>query len=456
MKKKKKIHLSMSLVIFLVILLYIVVNILGFVFKNRLSVYEVRAGKMSDVISTTGIIVRDEKIVKSKSSGYINYYVSDLSKVYNGEKVYSLDSNGKIKDYIAETIKEDAEAADKNISNINTTISDFKDEYQDSKFEEVYNLKQKLDHSILNMNGDYIDKTIKKIRKKYGKDAYKVVESTENGVISYTIDNFAKKQVDEITKADFQQPGYEKQHLSSSERVKKGAPVYRIVNDEVWEIAIALSKDEYEELKDKNSIRVTLLKDNIRANASIRVRKKKNHYYGYLTLSKYLIRYMNERFLDIEISLDSNDGYKIPRTAIVEKDFYAVPTEYLTKGGNTTANRVLAKSGKDKMAVIKNYTIYKFEEDKEKYFYLAADEVEDGTTLFTGGSKNSEQYELKKKVKREGVYCVNQGYAEFRAVESINSSEDYVLVGKDTVHGISLYDHIVQNSKDIDEDEIVY
>ena len=165
---------------------------------------------------------------------------------------------------------------------------------------------------------------------------------------------------------------------------------------------------------------------------------------------------MNERFLDIEISLNSNKGYKIPKSAVVEKEFYAVPVEYLTKGGNSTSDRVLAKSDKEKTASIKSYTIYKFEEDKDKYFYLDADEVEKNTVLFAGGNKNSAQYYLDKTVKKQGVYCVNQGYAEFRAIEKVSSSEDYVLVATNTVHGISLYDHIVLNSKEIDEDEIIY
>ena len=454
--RKNKIHLSLSLVIFIGILIYISVNILGFIFKNPLTIYEVKAGKMSDVISTTGIAIREEKIVKSKGSGYINYYMSDLSKVYKGETIYSLDSNGKIKDYIAEAIKEDYEAANKNISNINNTISDFKEEYDYSRFDEVYNLKQKLDQSVLNANGDYIEKTVKKVKKKYGKDSYQVVGSTDSGVVSYTVDNFDKTTVDQIDKSDFQQSGYEKKQLSSVEKVEKGDVVYRIATGETWEIAIQLSEEEYEELKDKNTVQVTFLKDNVKASASIRVKKKKSRYYGYLTLSKYLIRYMNERFLDIEISLNSNKGYKIPKSAVVEKEFYAVPVEYLTKGGNSTSDRVLAKSDKEKTASIKSYTIYKFEEDKDKYFYLYADEVEKNTVLFAGGNKNSAQYYLDKTVKKQGVYCVNQGYAEFRAIEKVSSSEDYVLVATNTVHGISLYDHIVLNSKEIDEDEIIY
>ncbi|MEE1313067.1 MAG: HlyD family efflux transporter periplasmic adaptor subunit [Lachnospiraceae bacterium] len=455
-KNKKKIHLSLSLVIFIGILVYILVNIIGFVLKDPVSVYEVKAGKMTDVISTTGIAIRDEKIVKAKRDGYINYYVSDVSKVYKGETVYSLDSNGKIKDYIAETMKEDSEAADKNISNINATISDFKEEYDYSNFEDVYSLKQKLDHSVLNMNGDYIEETLEKIKDKYGEDAYQIINSTDSGVISYTVDNFEKKEAKNIKKSDFQQNNYEKEQLSSNKQVSSGDKVYRIVKDENWEVVLMLSKEEYEELEDMNTVRVTFLQDNITTNASVKVRKDGGQYYGYLSLSKYMIRYINDRFLDIEISLDSNDGYKIPKSAVVEKDFYAVPIEYLTKGGNSTTDRVLAKSGNEKTASIKNYSIYKFEKDKDKYFYLDADEVEKDTVLFANGNKNSAQMYLEKTVKKQGVYCVNQGFAQFCAIEKINSSEDYILVETDTVHGISLYDHIVLNGEDINEDEIIY
>ena len=111
--KKGRIHLSLSLVIFLVLLIYMIVHVLTFIFKTKLTVYEVQAGVMTEKISTTGIAIRDEKVVKSKSGGYINYYIPDLSKVYKGEVLYSLDTTGKIKDYIAEEITEDKSASGK-------------------------------------------------------------------------------------------------------------------------------------------------------------------------------------------------------------------------------------------------------------------------------------------------------------------------------------------------------
>lgn len=48
-----------------------------------------------------------------------------------------------------------------------------------------------------------------------------------------------------------------------------------------------------------------------------------------------MIRYANERFLDIELTSTSNTGLKIPVSAITEEEFYTIPKAYLTTGGNS-------------------------------------------------------------------------------------------------------------------------
>ena len=454
--KKGRIHLSLSLVIFLVLLIYMIVHVLTFIFKTKLTVYEVQAGVMTEKISTTGIAIRDEKVVKSKSGGYINYYIPDLSKVYKGEVLYSLDTTGKIKDYIAEEITEDKSASGKVISSLKDTISDFHEEYSYSDFEDVYNLKQKLDNAVLSSNGQYIERTLKKIQEKYGEDAYQIQKSGYSGILSLSYDNFNITNAAKVSVGDLEQNKYENYHLSSNDEIESGDIVYRIVNSENWQIVILLDEEEYNELKDRTSVTVNFLQDDVSASADIELKEKDDQYFGYLSLSQYMIRYMNDRYLDLEISLDSDSGYKIPKSAVVEKDFYQVPVAYLTKGGNTTANSVLAKSDNEDTASIKNYTIYKFEKDKDEYFYLSAADVDKNTVLFTDSESDAEQFYLKDTVKQKGVYSINQGYAKFRAIEELRSDDEFVLIASDTVQGVSLYDHIVYDSSEINENEVVY
>ena len=63
---------------------------------------------------------------------------------------------------------------------------------------------------------------------------------------------------------------------------------------------------------------------------------------------------------------------------------------------------------------------------------------------------------LKDTVKQKGVYSINQGYAKFRAIEELRSDDEFVLIASDTVQGVSLYDHIVYDSSEINENEVVY
>ena len=56
----------------------------------------------------------------------------------------------------------------------------------------------------------------------------------------------------------------------------------------------------------------------------------------------------------------------------------------------------------------------------------------------------------------EGVYCTNQGYAVFRHIELLDQNEEYAIVSKNTVYGLSRYDHIVRNADKVSEQEILY
>lgn len=54
-----------------------------------------------------------------------------------------------------------------------------------------------------------------------------------------------------------------------------------------------------------------------------------------------MIRYASDRYLDIEILIENAQGLKIPKSAVVEKDCYEVPTEYIVSNGETDEQGVL-------------------------------------------------------------------------------------------------------------------
>ena len=64
--------------------------------REHVSIYEVTEKKIADDNLVRGIIIRNEKLIKSNQEGYINYYVTDRNKVGDGTKNYYKDQKGKI------------------------------------------------------------------------------------------------------------------------------------------------------------------------------------------------------------------------------------------------------------------------------------------------------------------------------------------------------------------------
>ena len=72
---------------FVVILVYILLNVILFLGKEKLTVYKVTEDKITNTLSFTGIAIRDEELLKASQSGYITYYVEEgkrIKKIRNG------------------------------------------------------------------------------------------------------------------------------------------------------------------------------------------------------------------------------------------------------------------------------------------------------------------------------------------------------------------------------------
>ena len=71
-------------------------------------------------------------------------------------------------------------------------------------------------------------------------------------------------------------------------------------------------------------------------------------------------------------------------------------------------------------------------------------------------NKYNDTYSLSEVVKIDGVYNVNKGYAIFKNIEIIDRTNEYAIINKQTINGISLYDHICLNAEEIKEGELIY
>lgn len=454
-KRKRRIRWNIGMIVFLVIFIYVMINIVSFFIKKKLTVYRVTKDEMTTTFSFTGIALRDEKLLKASQNGYITYYVEEGKRIRKSGTLYILDKDGKVQETFAdqaEALRGKGETLDD--EEIQKKVTEFQFIYSDGSFSDVYDLKYDLKNTILNLNEDSMKEVIDAVSKKLGEDAFHTETSPASGAAAFYSDSFDGKTADDITDADFDQENYRAVRYNSSDQVKKGNVVCRVTNSENWTVVVPLEKSQYDFLQDKDSVTVKFQSDQEKTTADLKVKKKGNSYFGYLSLDDYVVRYLDERYLDIDITLDSHEGLKIPNSAVVKKKFYQVPAEYISKGNDGKEEGFSVRTTDDKGEVKveqKNFTIYK---KTKKYCYLDPEEVGEDVVLQSMDSDDT--YLVEKTKTLEGVYCTNQGYADFRLIEKTAQKDDYCIVEENTNHGISLYDFIVLDSSTIKENQIIY
>ena len=167
-----------------------------------------------------------------------------------------------------------------------------------------------------------------------------------------------------------------------------------------------------------------------------------------------MIRYSSERYLDIKLILEDQKGLKIPKTAETSKDFYIVPKDYLTLGGNNSDEGVLVQrkdSDGNTFTEFLNVNVY-YEADE--MVYLDPNEFGDSKTLLK--PESSELYTLSQIRSLKGVYSINKGYAVFKQIKILCESDEYYIIEEGNRFGLSNYDHIALDAQSLKENDVVF
>ena len=449
---KKRHNINIGMILFGVILLYLLVTMFSYVTAKHVSVYEVREGAILKDNSYTGIILREEMVVNATESGYINYFASEGSKVGNLTNVYSI-SNEKLVFDNAETenIENEIVMSSEEQNALILKAHTFTDSYQDAKYEDVYHLKENVE-AIITSNSTQSRQAQLQAMLDNGSSGLKVFSSGKDGIIIYSIDGYESYKLEDLTKHMITRADYSKNELTNNSEVSSGDPIYKLVTSEDWKLIIELDDKMAEELAEKSTIRVRFKKDNQTTRAGFKIEKTKERSIGILSFDHSMVRYAAERFLDIEIILEDESGLKIPRTSVVEKEFYLVPEDYITSGGNTNTDGVLIKSKKDAIE-FKEVNVY-YRDHEKGMVYLEPENFDKNTVLMKTDS--NETYTLSEKATLSGVYNINKGYAVFRQVHILCESDEYYIVESGSTYGLTNYDHIALDGNTVDENDVVF
>ncbi len=445
--KKRRLHLNIGIVVLVVGAIYFTIFGIQSFTSTKTKFYEVSPGANAENNSKiySGLAIRNEKVAKAKSTGYIEYFVRDGLRVSKSTTLYSIDSSGKLTDYIAKNNK-DSKLSNENVSSLTDLINDYSSDYDDMSFNDVYEFKSSLKGSVIDLVNT---KTLKKIAKKTG-TTYSINKSKYSGIVSYQLDGLEKVKPRDLTDDDFTKASRKITTMKTGDQVADGDKIYKVITNDEWSIAIELEDEDVEKYKDTKGVKIKFINDNLDTTANFEIVKgKDNKNYGIVSLSKYAIRFANDRYVNIQIINDVEDGLKIPKSSLVKKSVYVIPKDYGMVGSNSDdiGFNVQKSNGKNKI----EYVPIAYSDDNN--YFISMSSLDKGDVLIMPNS--NETYTVGPTKSFVGVYNINNGYTKFVRVKILNSTDEYYIVQSGDVFSISIYDRIVLNADSVKENEIV-
>lgn len=451
-KYRKRKHLNIGLVIFGIIFVYLIATIIMYITAPHITVYEVRQGSILKDNAYTGLAIREEMVVHTDASGYVNYFAEETSKVRVGTKVYTLSSE---KLEFEETDSDtEVHLTDEERGAMLRKIQAYNNQFQENDFAATYQLKNELQGSLDRISSHSKSDQLEQMLSSGNLSEVAVKTSGKDGVLVYSLDGLENVSIDNVTSEHLRKVNYKKTEFANNSHIDSGEPIYKLVTNDQWKLLVEVNEETKAALAEKSTVKVNFKKDNQVIRASISFLEGKEIPVLCLSFDNSMVRYVSERYLDIELILEDETGLKIPKSAETAKEFYVVPNTFLTLGGDSSSDGVMRQrkdSDGNEITEFMHVTVY-YEEDE--MIYLDPGEFKEGDVLLKPDS--TETYPLKETRSLKGVYSINKGYAVFKQIKILCESDDYYIIEEGNSFGLSNYDHIALDSQNIKENDVVF
>ncbi len=451
---RRPVNLNIGILIFMVILIYVVYSIIRYATARHVVGYVVRTGSISEGRVYEGLALRDETVVYSPYSGHINYFTREADRLGNGRLAYTVDESGQILDKLGAQSAGAPILTESDYRQLAGDIIDFTEGFDPSNFKKVYDFKYSLLGTVQNITNNSIFADISSIAGSSSSVHFCNTEDT--GYIVYCVDGYEDKSFETLTASDFDSANYKKTILENNIMIGAGDPAYRLETAEDWALAIRVDSDETAKaLLDEGVIKVRFLKNQVEAWAKVSAKTDDTgQNYILLSFTNSMITFCTDRFLDIELIVDETKGLKIPKTALIDDDFFLVPGDFITQGPGS-AQGVLREVYNDKGDRSTEFVpLTPYHADKDQNYYFDREKLRSGDILLMTDSDRT--YTVGRTDKLSGVYNINKGYANFCQVTVESENADYAIVKPDSVYGLREYDYIVLDATTINPNEFLY
>ncbi|HIS79973.1 MAG TPA: hypothetical protein IAB52_00705 [Candidatus Scatomonas merdavium] len=439
MFRKKHFNINIGTVIFGALFLYLIITVVLYLTAEHISSYQVTSGPLSQNETYTALALRSEEVVDATAGGYVSYYLGDSSKISQGGAVCGIGST--------QNLLENKTLTASDLQTLQEAASNFSQSYDGGDFSSVYDFKYTLDGKILSTEDpSSLSGTL--------------VTSDSDGVVAYSCDGYETLTQEDITPEIFSEKSYRRTNLRTEEQISAGDPLYRLIRSETWSIVIPVTDRQTVRLASHDTIQVKFLKDGQSETGQLSLFVSGDQRYVQITFTSGMIRYCNDRFLDVELVTNTRSGLKIPISAIVTKEFYTIPSSFQTVSGENSEvgflKEITDENGETTTTFVAS-TLYEEVTDEdtgESVYYVDMNDFQEGDVLIQPDS--NARYTVGATGTLEGVYCINRGYAVFRKIVIIDQNEEFCIVESGTSYGIAQYDYIVEDGTQVNENEILY
>ena len=436
---RREISLNLGVIIFLFILLYLVVSLVRSATREPYSVFEVgREERLSGSQSHRALILRSEQVISSRWAGYVDLFAPESGHVSVGSVVTSVDEIGTYSQKIKE-VAELQSLSKEELRSFKTRLQKLSYSYTGMDYGRVYESRD----NIRAFFSTHIGKASLEVLEDnaFLNEFFHVYKSDTSGLILYYKDGFEGKEPETVTAADFENRDYQRE--STQELVTLGDFLYKLVDSEDWSLLVPLDAEGAARYGGMSSVPITFLKNGLKTRAACQViNGADGSLLLQLDLSRYLVQFAAERFTEIRIDTEGEEGLKIPASCRVEENVYLIPLEYeaFLPDGSSDGFYQEIRSGSE--TTVRHIQPRVFKRD-DTYCYVSREEVPAESILIKQDSQD--RYTVRLTSSLVGVYQINTGYTVFCPIEILEESGEYLLVKRGTAHGISTFDKLLLN-----------
>lgn len=455
-KYRRPLNLNIGMLIFAAIFVYVTVCVFVYFRTDHIVGYSVKEGSLTSNSIYRGIALRTEEIVTGSDAGYINYFAREGERVAVGNLIYTVDETGRLSDYINTSESGENNLSDTDLAELKTEIISFINRFDRTEFADVYNFKYSVEGTALKLSNYNMLENVNALNGASGTAFINLKYASKSGIVTYSIDGYENLQLEDMTSEYFDQKNYEKIHLVNNKLIANGDPVYKLSTNEDWSIVIQVDDEELvEELLEKEYVEVKFLKNQYTSWGKVAsYTNEAGDSFVSLTFTNSMITFCTDRFIDIELLLEDETGLKIPNSAIVQKEFFIVPKEYLTKGGNSGNDGVLLETYDENGDVVTQFIATTIYDATDTEYYLDDSVLRPGNYIVK--PESTEKFAISKTGSLTGVYNINKGYADFKQVSVLYQNEEYSIVKSNTVYGLNVYDYIVLDASTVNDNQFIY